>query len=72
VEVHQFILELVLILVSARFFGELFSHLNLPPVLGEVLAGIVIGPSLLGLVVVVITTLVPPFLLRYLFSLEEE
>ena len=49
-EVHQFILELVLILVSARFFGELFSHLNLPPVLGEVLAGIVIGPSLLGLV----------------------
>jgi len=47
-EVHQFILQLVLVLGAARVFGEVFSHLNLPPVLGEVLAGIVIGPSLLG------------------------
>ena len=47
-EVHSFILGLFLILISARIFAELFSYLRLPPVLGEVFAGIVIGPSLLG------------------------
>ena len=49
-EIHQIILGLFLILISARFFAELFAHIGIPPVLGEVFAGIVIGPSLLNLV----------------------
>ncbi|WP_029523228.1 cation:proton antiporter [Persephonella sp. KM09-Lau-8] len=49
-ETHDFILGLLLILVSARIFAELFSYLRIPPVLGEVFAGILIGPSVLGIV----------------------
>ncbi len=45
---HDFFLILLLILVGARLFSELFRKIGLPPVLGELCAGIVIGPSLLG------------------------
>ncbi|NPB05818.1 MAG: cation:proton antiporter [Aquificae bacterium] len=44
----EIFLALFLILVFARIFAELFAYLRLPPVLGEVTAGIVLGPSLLG------------------------
>ncbi len=49
-EMHEFILSLLIILVSARVFAEIFSYLKMPPVLGEVFAGILIGPSILGIV----------------------
>ncbi len=49
-EMHDFILALLLILVSGRIFAEIFSYLKIPPVLGEVFAGILIGPSILGIV----------------------
>lgn len=49
-ETHDFILGLFLILVSARIFAEIFSYLKFPPVLGEVFAGIVLGPSVLDIV----------------------
>jgi len=49
-EMHDFILDLFLILISARIFAEIFSYLKMPPVLGEVFAGILLGPSLLGFV----------------------
>jgi Kef-type K+ transport system membrane component KefB len=45
---HDFFLVLLLILVSARVFAELFRKFSLPPVLGELLAGVMLGPSLLG------------------------
>ena len=45
-----FLLQLALILGLARFLGEVMRRFNQPPVLGELLAGIVLGPSLLGLV----------------------
>jgi len=45
---HDFFLILLLILLSARIFAELFQKLAIPPVLGELFAGIIIGPSLLG------------------------
>ncbi len=51
-EAHDILLQLFLILVAARVFAELFAQLQMPPVLGEVLAGILIGPSLLGWVAV--------------------
>ena len=49
-EVTAFFIKLLLILLSAKFFAELFAYLKLPSVLGEVAAGIIIGPSLLGLI----------------------
>ncbi len=45
---HDFFLILLLILLGARLFAELFRRFALPPVLGELCAGILLGPSLLG------------------------
>ncbi len=43
-------LALALILLSARILGETAAWLKAPPVMGEMLAGILLGPSLLGIV----------------------
>lgn len=50
-EVSEFFLKLLVILLSAKLFAEVFAFLRLPSVLGEVIAGIIIGPSLLGIIV---------------------
>jgi Kef-type K+ transport system membrane component KefB len=42
------LLALVVIIVVARILGALFRRLNLPQVMGEVVAGILLGPSFLG------------------------
>ena len=47
-EVHTFFLVLLAILLAARILGELASRLKVPPVIGELLAGVLLGPSLLG------------------------
>jgi Kef-type K+ transport system membrane component KefB len=47
-EAHTFFLYLLIILLSARLFAELAVRLNSPSVIGELLAGVVIGPSVLG------------------------
>ena len=47
-EAHTFFLQLVAILLTARLFGEVAARLNTPPVIGELTAGVVLGPSLLG------------------------
>src|SRR5438270_7246947 len=39
-----FLFQLFLIFVWAKLFGEIFERLRLPAVLGEILAGVVIGP----------------------------
>jgi Kef-type K+ transport system membrane component KefB len=49
-EAADFFLKLMLILLSAKLFAEVFAYFKLPSVLGEVLAGIVIGPSVLGFI----------------------
>jgi len=41
-------LTLVLVITVARFFGMIFRKLGQPSVMGEVLGGIVLGPSLMG------------------------
>ena len=43
-------LTLLIILFSARLFGEIFRKLSFPTVLGELLAGLVLGPSLFGFI----------------------
>jgi Kef-type K+ transport system membrane component KefB len=42
------IISLALLLFTAKIFAELFNRIKLPIVLGELLAGIVIGPYALG------------------------
>lgn len=49
-EISTFLIQLVLILISARVCGELAAYFNAPSVIGELLAGVIIGPSILGLV----------------------
>ncbi len=46
-----FLLELFAIFVWAKAFAELFEQLSLPAVLGEILAGVILGPHLTALVV---------------------
>ncbi len=45
---HTIFLNIVIILLAARLFAEVASRINIPPVVGELIAGIVLGPSLLG------------------------
>jgi Kef-type K+ transport system membrane component KefB len=47
-ETHSFFLQLLVILLTARFLGEIATRIQIPAVLGELLAGILLGPSLLG------------------------
>lgn len=49
-EAHTFLIQLVFILLSARLFGEVAAYFHIPSVIGELIAGIVIGPSVLGLI----------------------
>jgi Kef-type K+ transport system membrane component KefB len=46
----QLMISLLLILVFAWFLGSLFSRFGLPFVLGELLAGVILGPPVLGLI----------------------
>lgn len=48
--VNGFFITLVLILFSARFLGEFVARFKIPSVIGELLAGIILGPSLLNLI----------------------
>jgi len=49
-EAHTFLLSFLIILLSARIFGEIATHMKMPAVLGELFAGIIIGPSMFGLI----------------------
>jgi len=42
------IISLSILLFTAKLFAELFQRLNIPIVLGELLAGIIVGPFALG------------------------
>lgn len=42
------LLQIIVILITCRFFGWLFSKMGQPSVIGEIVAGIVLGPSILG------------------------
>lgn len=43
-----FLVQCGLLLLTARIFGEIAQRLKQPSVVGEILAGVVLGPSLLG------------------------
>ncbi len=47
-DTSTFFLYLLIILITARLFAEIAVHLGAPAVIGELAAGILLGPSLLG------------------------
>jgi Kef-type K+ transport system membrane component KefB len=49
-DIGAFLLAFASALVGAKLFGELAERVRQPAVLGELLAGVVLGPSVLGLV----------------------
>ncbi|MEH1819798.1 MAG: cation:proton antiporter [Nostoc sp.] len=60
---HELLLVLVqlsLLLLVARGLGELMRRINLPPVVGELLAGVLLGPSLFGLLLPDLQALIFP------------
>jgi len=49
-ELARFFLSLVLVLFAALAVGHLFERLKLPRVVGEISGGLVLGPSVLGII----------------------
>ena len=47
---YLFFRDLAIILIAAKFFGLIARKLKAPQVVGEIIAGLLIGPSLLGVV----------------------
>ena len=47
-EASDYLLQLLLILLAARVFAELATRMKSPSVIGELLAGVALGPSLFG------------------------
>lgn len=42
--------SLLILIVTARLLGQVFSRFNQPAIIGEMLAGVLLGPSLLNLI----------------------
>lgn len=42
--------NLLILLVAARLFGEIFERFKQPAMIGEIIAGIILGPSLLNII----------------------
>ena len=49
-DVTDVLLDILIVLVAAKVAAELMERINVPAVVGEILAGILIGPSALDLV----------------------
>ena len=50
VSVAQFLLLIAVILIAAKVLGELAERIGQPAVIGELLAGVLLGPSVIGFV----------------------
>ena len=49
-ETYSILKDLAIIVIAAKIFGLLARKLKAPQVVGEIIAGLIIGPCLLGLV----------------------
>jgi len=66
------ILQIAVIIAAARTFGLLFRYIKQPQVIGEMVAGILLGPSLLGWAAPHISAaLFPPSSLGYLSTVSQ-
>ncbi len=45
-----FLLSISTMLFFAKLFGELFSKIRLPAIVGEIIAGIILGPTIFGMI----------------------
>ena len=71
-DLFYLVLQIAVILVAARVVGFLFQKIRQPQVMGEMVAGILLGPSLLGwLAPGVSASLFPPASLGYLNALSQ-
>jgi len=71
-EIARLIVQLAVIVLAARVFGSIFHRIRQPQVIGEMFAGIVLGPSLLGLVAPsIMASLFPLTSLKYLNALSQ-
>ena len=66
------ILQIATILIVARVFGKVFRRLGQPQVVGEMIAGIMLGPSVFGALAPAVSAYVfPPLSLDYLNALSQ-
>jgi hypothetical protein len=49
-DLARLLADLLIVLIAAKVVGELAERVRIPSVLGEIAAGVIIGPSVLGLV----------------------
>ncbi|MDH3189424.1 MAG: cation:proton antiporter, partial [Acidimicrobiia bacterium] len=56
----KLVVSIAMLLGTARLFGELAERLKQPAVIGEILAGVVLGPSVLGAISPTLGRLVIP------------
>ncbi|MEP6661190.1 MAG: cation:proton antiporter [Acidimicrobiales bacterium] len=49
-DVSEFLLHILVVLLAAKVAAEVAERVSIPPVMGEIVAGIIVGPSVLGLV----------------------
>ena len=49
-ESYSILRDLAIIVIAAKFFGLLARKINIPQVAGEIIAGLIIGPCMLGFV----------------------
>ena len=47
-DVVQLLVQLGIMLIAGRLFAELARTINQPAVVGEIVAGIILGPTILG------------------------
>lgn len=55
------LLQIIVILITCRLFGWLFAKMQQPTVIGEIVAGIVLGPSVLGHLLPSVSAFLFPF-----------
>jgi Kef-type K+ transport system membrane component KefB len=72
VQITTLLIQIIVILVTARAVGWVFRKIHQPQVVGEMLAGILLGPSLLGwLAPQASLVLFPPSSLGFLSTLSQ-
>lgn len=49
-ESYRIFLDLAIIIIAAKFFGIVARKLHAPQVVGEIVAGLIVGPGILGLI----------------------